>query len=180
MGKKRAVISGLLGISMAVLAAAACADDGGYIGASYVGMTYKEDGIPDAKPASAAVRLGRTLNKNISVEARIGEGVKDDSVPVFGIPVTVKVESFFGVFLRAALPITQQFSAYGLVGYTQGKVSASASGFKLSTTDSDTSYGVGADFAVSKNVVINAEAAKYFSGEGYKVTGIGLGLAFYY
>jgi hypothetical protein len=180
MKKSSVVVSGLLGLSLWASAEAVRADDGGYVGASYLAMAYKEDGLSDAKLGAIAVRLGRTLSKNIAVEARVGKGIKDDTLVVLGIPVEVEVKNFFGFYLRGTAPLTPQLSVYGLVGYTQGKVSASFSGFKNSETDGDASYGVGADFAVNKNVVINAEVAKYFSGDGYEVTGAGVGVAFYY
>lgn len=166
-----------IGATLLAAATLASAEDI-YIGASAVRATYSEDGVDDVNPTIAAVRLGRQTSQNLAFEARLGVGVDKDTVNVAGIPVEVEIDNFFGVYARGILPVSPMFSLYGLLGYTQGKVSASAFGLSASQTDGDISYGVGADISASKNTAITLEWARLFEGTGYDVSGLSVGVKY--
>lgn len=148
-----------------------------YAGVSYVRATYDEAGIPEFNPDALAVRFGAEFNPNLAVEGRIGFGLGDDSQSVFGVDVDLEIDNFYGAYVRAMLP-TGSVTPYLLLGYTHGKLTASALGTSASESDSDASYGVGVDLFATKTTAINVEYAKLFEGDGYEVDGISLGVAF--
>lgn len=156
----------------------AAAQDSTYFGANYAIATYKETGVESANPTALSLRLGKEISRNFAIEGRFGFGIGDDSVVVLGIPVTVEVEQFFGFYGRGILPLSEMFSIYGLFGFTNGEITASALGVSISESDSDISYGVGADLLFSKNAGINFEWAKLLEGTGYKVEAISIGFLY--
>lgn len=172
-------------MAMAVVATAglfglgsAYAADGVYVGANFSSITYKETGFPSAKPTAVALKLGNQFNKNLAIEGRFGFGLSGDTVTVTGIPIELEVDNYFGVYGKGILPLSEVVSIYGLVGFTSGKITASVPGISVSGSDSDVSFGIGADFAVSKSTAINVEWAKLFEGTGYKVDALSIGVNF--
>lgn len=119
-------------------------------------------------------RFGAFFNENISAEARLGLGVGDDS---FG-GAKVELDNFYGVYVRGGIPAGEVFYPYAVLGYTKGKTSFSGGGFSDSNSDSDLSYGIGADFKVTESLKINAEYLSYLDKDEAEITGVSVGVAF--
>lgn len=149
-----------------------------YGGAFVTRVTYAENGFDKANPTAIGAKFGTFINKNLAVEARLGVGLSDDSIRALGVPVDVKVENFYGVYGKGILPLSDQASVYGLLGYTQGKLKAQSPFSSGTSSDSDVSYGVGGDFAVTPTVSLNAEFARLFKGGNFKVDGLTFGVSF--
>lgn len=140
---------GLLGTGVA----SADQDSGFYLGASY---TQLNTDLLDDDPATLNGIIGWSANENFGVEARIGGGVKDGSL--FGFDVSV--DSYYGVFLRGSLPLTDLFSIYAIAGYGSGKLSA----LGISSSDSSVAYGAGFElsFGDRRANAVGLEWAQYF------------------
>jgi outer membrane immunogenic protein len=151
-----------------------------YFGGSLAWADYKENGFPTATPTVLAGRFGKEFNRHFAVEGRLGFGIADDTITAMGIPISIDVDHFFGVYARGILPLADIFSIYGLVGFTFGKISASAPGVSISDSDSDISFGFGADLSIGKNLAINFEWAKLFEGAGYEVEATSVGIVYRY
>lgn len=161
-----------------LVSAVAQAADGWYAGASFVQVDYKETGFETVSPTAVAFRLGREINPYLAVEGRLGTGLSEDTIRVAGVNVSVEVDNFIGVYARGMIPTGTLFRPYGMVGYTSGELTASGGGVAVSADESDFSYGLGADFNIGKQLVLNAEFARLFKGAGFKVEGFSLGVAF--
>jgi opacity protein-like surface antigen len=155
----------------------------GYVGVGYTMLTYSEDGFPDFDISALGVRGGYYFNNYFSVEGRFGFGVGDDTqtVSVFlpGIgtftgDATVELDNMFGVYAVGHIPLTKQFQLYGLVGLTQGEITASVNGFSVSEDDSDLSFGVGAEFDMTPNMSLGIEYTSYITEDAYDVDGLGI------
>lgn len=85
------------------------------------------------------------------------------------------MKHYYGAYLRAGVPVTDGFYPYAIAGYTKAKVEVSDFGVTASDSESDFSYGLGADFSVSKNVDITLEFMRYLDKDGVEIDGIGLG-----
>jgi opacity protein-like surface antigen len=155
--------------------AAAQAQQGLYVGGSLSRVEVRVDGLSTAKPTALGVRLGNQFSPNLAVEARLGKGITDDTVN----GVKVEIDTYYGIYAKGILPMTNLFSAYGLLGYSRGEVTRSGPGGSASDWDSDVSYGLGVDFAITKNTTINVEWARMFKGSiagaNYKVNALSLG-----
>lgn len=164
-----------LSAALIVLALVAPAANAGmYAGVNFSIVEYEETGLDSVEPTALVLRLGNEFTPNLAVEGRLGFGLSEDSVNVFGTPVDVEVDNFFGLYLRGIAPLGA-VSLYGLIGYTDGELTASANGVSISADDSDTSYGVGADFALNKASAINVEWARLLSTSDYDVTALSIG-----
>lgn len=149
------------------------ADDGLYFGVNLAQINYKEDGFSTASPKALVLRLGKELNPNVAIEGRIATGISDDTTS----GVKIELDGAYGVYFKGIIP-GATVSPYGLVGYTNGEITASVPGFSISDDEGDFSYGIGLDFAVSKTFGVNVEFAKLFTGDGYKVDGLSVGATF--
>ena len=156
--------------------AAVQAQQGPYVGGSLSRVEVRIDGLSTAKPTALGIRLGSQVSPNFAVEARLGKGIADDSV---NNGVNVEIDTYYGLYAKGILPMTNLFSAYGLLGYSRGEVTASGPGGSVSDWDNDVSYGLGVDFAITKNTTINVEWARLFKGtiaaSNYKVNALSLG-----
>lgn len=169
------------GLTAAALAHAQAGESwrsGLYAGASLTRAAYKEEGFATVYPTTIAGKIGKQFNPNFAVEGRIGIGIADDTLDADGLSVKVEIDHYFGVYAKGMLPLSNAASVYGLVGYTQAKLTASAAGFSSSDSDSDISFGVGAEFAVSPAAAVSVEWAQLLKGEGYKVEAVTLGVSF--
>ena len=150
-----------------------------YFGGNIAFLDYSEDGISgDASLTAIVGRLGTTFNKNFSGELRLGLGIADDSVGVFGYDVDVELDNMFGAYVRGGVPVTDTFFPYAIVGYTRGELTASIPGFgSESDAEADLSFGFGADVNISKTIILNVEYMNYFDKDGVDVAGLSVGIA---
>lgn len=168
----------LLGCALTALSANVLAAEDktgkGYVGVGYSPVTFSVDGAdPDWDLAALAVRGGYYFNKYFSVEGRLGFGVGDDTQNVSVAPpedIKVEIDYMLGVYAVGHLPLSDRFQLYGLVGYTKGELTATLAqtGESSSDDDADLSYGVGAEFDMTKNWSLAAEYTSYFDGASYE------------
>lgn len=153
-----------------------------YAGIQYGMVTYSETGIPDFEPTALAGRLGYFVHDQFSIEGRIGIGISDDSAVVdvgFGPEnVSLEVDSLVGIYGVAHLPLSDNASLYGVIGFTQGELTVKVSGIPFSGDDDDLSYGIGVDFGVGQKTSVNIEYMSYLDETAYDVTAIALGVNF--
>ncbi len=169
-----------LSLVLAGLATPALAVDQGetYVGGGFSMVTYEADGIADVEPTALIGRLGYGITDNVAIEGRLGFGLSDDEIGNSG--VDGKVDQIAGVYGIGHLPLAEQFSLYALAGFTYGELSVSAPGVPVSVSDDDTdfSYGVGAQFDLTRSVAGYVEWAQYFDESDYEVTGLTVGANF--
>ncbi len=162
--------------SAAVLAAGPVApDEGPYWGVNIGQVNYSESGAPHFNPTAFLASLGWVFSGNLAVEARAGTGIGSDSKTVSGVPVDLKVKSFYGAYLRGTVPVSDGFSFYALAGYGRGKLEASALGATASTSDGSFSGGVGGELVVTKTGSVGLEYGRMFSGSGYHAEFLSVG-----
>ncbi len=108
-----------------------------------------------------------------------------------------ELDSLYGVFLRAGVS-AGSFYPYAIIGYTEGKGETTNARFIASgdvagvagrqtlvveyenedDTESDFSYGIGADFHFGNNLAANAEWMSYLDKDGAKIGGFQIGLVY--
>jgi hypothetical protein len=155
------------------------AQDGLYAGGQLSRTTYSEDGFGEVSPTAFGARVGMSVNKNFSVEARLSTGLSDDVLEdtIVG-PVAIEIDSLAGIYAKGILPLSEKVSLYGLAGYTRAKLTAEAQGVTVSSSESDLSLGVGAEFAMPDGTALSLEYAQLVKGDGFKLTGLTVGLSF--
>jgi len=147
-----------------------------YFGGGLSFIDYSENGIgSDASLTTITARIGSKFNENFSGEFRAGFGIGDDTVSVFDTDVNLDLNNYYGVYLLAGIPVSENFYPYAALGYSRGEVEASAMGFSASESESDVSFGFGADIKVSDKFDINIEYMNYLDKNGAELSGFSLG-----
>ncbi|MYM66216.1 outer membrane beta-barrel protein [Pseudoduganella sp. FT55W] len=156
---KKTIFAAMIAALAAPLAAQA---EGAYIGAN-VGRAEQKVDVESYsfKESTTAYKLygGYTYNRNFGFEvgfADLREAEKrGNGARIASEPKTVYIAA------TGTLPLNDQFALFGKVGVASShvKVSASAPGISASGSDNQTSpyIGVGASFALNKNVSFVAE-----------------------
>lgn len=173
MVRSKKIFAGLLVLGCI---ASAQASENLYFGANYAHLTYKEDGFEDLNPGALVFRFGAELSPNFALEGRVAGGIGNDKVA--GTTTTLELDHYYGAYGKAMLPVTDNFSLYGLLGVTRGKTTAKNQYVSYSQTDSDLSYGLGADIALDRRLSLNLEVAHLYEGDFYKVSAVSAGLSF--
>lgn len=182
--KKTVLVSSVF--ALAAASAPALAQDssqGAYIGANYVFATYEEDDVSGEADLGALVaKVGSKITPYFAAELRGGFGVDDDSARVGDIKAELELDYLVGGYGVLGLPNSTPVYPYVVVGFTKGKLTASAStpygSFSGSASETDVSFGAGANFSVHENVQVNAEYMQYLDKSGAEVTGISVGASY--
>lgn len=168
MFKKTAMFKTLLAASIVSASFSASAAE------LYAGGSFAVLDSEDVTLNAIYGRFGASFNENISAEARLGLGVGDDDL--YG--AKAELDNFYGVYVRGGIPAGEFFYPYAVLGFTKGKASLSAEGFSISESESDLSYGVGADFKVSESLKVNAEYVSYLDKDELELNGFSIGVSF--
>ncbi len=153
------------------------AEGDSYLGIQYGIVTFSESGIPDFEPTALVGRYGKFTSDNLAVEGRLGIGLSDDSQNIFGLDVDLEIDHILGVYGAYYSGTSSSTTrAYGILGFTQGEFTITVPGFgSVSDDDSDISFGLGVNFAIGENGVINLEYMNYMEIEGTDITAIAIG-----
>ena len=153
------------------------AEGDAYFGIQYSMVTFSESGFPDFEPVALVGRYGKFTSDNFAIEGRLGFGLSDDTQNIIGIDVDLEIDHILGVygaFYHGTSSPT--IRPYGILGITQVEFTQSAPGFgSVSDDDSDFSFGLGIDFEIGGNIVINLEYMDYGEFGGADVTAIAIG-----
>lgn len=155
--------------------------DDQYFGAGVGIVDYSEIGVDDdASITILTGRLGRKINDYLSAEVRVAFGAGSDSVTALGQEVDVELNRMYGIYVRGGFPGSDNFYPYIVLGFSNNKVTASVNGFSLSGTESDNSYGIGAEFELGKDQMFNVEYMSYLKESGVEIRGLSIGFINYF
>lgn len=175
------LINGRLLAAGAVLLASNIALAQGYGGLGYSSAGADVDGV-DFDLGVLYGRIGSQVDENISAEFRVGVGTSDDTIRGSGGEATLQLDKFFGAYFRGSLPLNDVVKPYVILGFTNIDVEVSYDTFlgsgSESDSDTDVSYGVGIDFQLDNQLIMNVEYMKIYDDEEWDVSGLALGVAF--
>jgi len=125
----------------------------------------QDDSSIDVSVGGIGASLGYQFQVNdsfyITPELRVGMGVSDDTARVFGTNVEVELDNYYGAGLRGEFYATESFYVVGSVSYIDAELSASAYGNRVSDSDGEFGFGIGAGFIASDSASIEAGFEKY-------------------
>jgi len=177
----RMIKQSLFAISMLSLCGAAVADESSkyYVEAGYGAIQYKESGLT-ATPGVGTLRFGVNIDKHLSVEGLLGTTITDATGLIGTIPLTIKIENVYGVYLKAKTEIAPNLQVFGRLGYMHATISASIPGYSLSQGGSDVSYGIGAQYSFTPTIYGQLDYMSYYNKNGATANGpsVSLGLKF--
>jgi len=164
-----ATATGLLCASQSVLA-----EGDTYIGAQYNMYTVSTSGADDLEPDGLALILGGKLNDNFMIEGRFGRSLSDDNIP----GVALKVDEQIGFYVKGGMEFANMVFPYVALGYTKvdfetrDPIDDTAYGLPYGT-ESDLSYGVGADLHFG-NLQVGIEWMMLQDKTDYELEGLSL------
>ncbi len=183
--KKLALMVG----AAALLAGQAVASEGFYVGAQYDRHTLKdsEDGISVSyKLGSVGVLGGYQLNENFAIEGRWHTGVQDKSLSFDDFRAKVELSNRFALLGKGMVPLSDEFSLYGLAGYSHAKYRISATdgqnSGRVSLNGKGVTWGVGGQYAFNDHFAVHLEyndlpKAK-FEGESSRASAVTVGFSY--
>lgn len=171
----------LFALSILSLGSVAVAEESSkyYVEAGYGAIQYKEFGAT-ATPGVGTLRFGMNIDKNLSVEGLLGTTITNANGFVGNIPLSVKYESIYGIYLKAKTEVAPNFDLFARLGYMHATINASIPGYSASAGGSDLSYGIGAQYSFTPTVYGQLDYMTYYNKNGATANGpsIGLGLKF--
>lgn len=148
-----------------------------YVGIDYQLGTYTIKG-QDINPETVRLRAGTELSPYLAVEAQAGIGSQSDVFSSDGgiTKIDIKVDSYYSLFIKPQLNISNSITAYGLIGGTYLDASTSSSNPITSPDDTEAShsfsYGVGVDFNIKNNIRLGADFVQY--SDSYSGVSVGV------
>lgn len=124
----------------------------------YAGASFSSVDLDGVSPSAIGAHVGAKLHPNLAVEARFGIGMGDDK--------GFEVDNYFSVLAKGILPIQDNLSVYGLVGFSRVAASYSETvcfggwgcqTFSGEASDSGLSLGAGAEFDLTPRISLSAE-----------------------
>jgi len=131
-----------------------------YLGASFGNFDYRVDGQDKVSPKIGMFRVGVPLTPYFSLEGRIGTGLSTDFSEWFG-GYDLKIDSFYGGYAKANLPLSPIASIYALAGYSGIKLRRKFAFNDQTTTDDSFSFGGGVDVDLGRVTRLNVEWGRF-------------------
>jgi OOP family OmpA-OmpF porin len=167
MHLNKLVIAAVMGFAgaaaMPSLAMAQTPDRGWYIGGT-IGKTDVDlecgGGITcDDSDTAWRILGGYQLNRNFAVEAGYHDfGKASQSIPGLSADFKAKAWEIVGV---GAVPIGSQFALYGKAGFYRGEVDVRTGGQSTEETNTDLTFGFGAQYNFNRQLGLRAEWQRY-------------------
>lgn len=149
-----------------------------YAGAGLTWLGFEGPGGTEGDGLGLQGKLGYTFTPLLGIEGHLGFGVTEGSDTLFvnGEPrdIDLGVDYWMGIYGRAQFPVTQSINIYGLLGLA--RVETDFSGFEDS--ESDLSYGLGANYQFSDQLGAYVEWVSLVDKENVDVSGLTAGAKF--
>ncbi len=171
----------ILAVLLCTLTTGAFAQDDNkyYAELGYGVLQWKESGYTQNWGAGI-LKLGMNIDKNFAVEMMAATNLVNDSFRYSGYTVTTKLDGAYGVYGKAKLDVSQDLQIFARLGYTNAQISAQVLSYNFSSSGSDVSYGVGAQYNINKTLYGQIDYMSYYNKGGVSVGGpsVSLGVKF--
>ncbi|MAR92091.1 MAG: outer membrane beta-barrel protein [Pseudomonadota bacterium] len=162
----KTLLAAATAVGLIFAAPVAMAEGDHYIGAQYNLYTLGTSALDDLEPEGLALVLGGNVSENFQLEARLGRSLSDDNVT----GAAMKVDDHIGFYVKGGMTFADIVFPYIALGYTKVDLEFYD---QRSQTESDLSYGVGADVAVGP-VTLGLEWMKLQDKSDYDLEGLSL------
>ncbi|WP_418641886.1 porin family protein [Vibrio chaetopteri] len=143
-----------------------------YAGAAftYAGAEYQhseQTASADASPLMIQAQLGYFFNDYFAVEGRYGTSIQRSG--------GLNVDNLASALLKGNVPVTDQLSMYGLLGYSSVTIDQQNVG---SGTHGGTSFGLGMHYALSSDTALTFEFLNNLNSDNARLNGLTLGFQY--
>ncbi|MGM0701372.1 MAG: porin family protein [Pseudomonadota bacterium] len=133
----------------------------GYVGGDALFWELDTDGGSDRNDIGLRVNGGMQFNDYFAVEGHLGTGGSDGPA---------ELDYLVGAYAKGIVPVGSEFRLFGLVGFTEVDFDADS--------ESDFSYGAGAEFDVAPNMAVGADYMRYLDKSNYTFDAASVGLRY--
>lgn len=131
-------------------------------GVSYINLSDENDGLEISLggiSGSLGYKIDSDNNFYFMPEVRIGTGISDDSVTMFGVDVDVEMDSFIALSVRGQYELNNGVYLFAAPSYANVELTASASqgGQSASVTEDSWEFGFGGGVGYKFNESTSAE-----------------------
>ena len=141
----------------------------------YMGKLSGDHGYTsDPKVTSLRGIVGYGLHPNLAVEGALGYGLGSTTVD----GDTLKQKLSYGFYVKPRYQVTNELEVFARLGYLKdgGETSNSTGSDKF--TNGTTAWGLGANYAVTKNVYLSSSYGQTYKKDGMKINGLSLGVGY--
>jgi hypothetical protein len=175
-------VAALLGPCLLVIGGgvhAATVDAKGYVEGSYAWPKLDTTGFSGTAGAGI-VRAGGNINQYWAFELVGAFGTADANGSFEGIPISLKVKSAYGGYVKGQYPVGSHFELFARAGWLHATVEAKDRiyGFSASTSDSSFSYGAGFQIPFENGWYAQADYMSYYSKSGDTIRGPSIGIGY--
>lgn len=178
----RVVLVAVLFFSGVLMVPPSRAENNTYLGLDVNTATLDISGV-SYTPVTLRGRLGVTILPEmvpaISLESQMGFALNEDSQTINGSPVSVKLATYLGFYVRGDFKVMNSATAYVLLGMATAQLSGpfgSSGNLPNDDTEAGYSYGVGVSYQIPWDMKAYVEYTSIVDGDSFAVSGIGLGV----
>ena len=135
------------------------------------------DEMGTVKPKAVRFNVGTVVMDNLAIEGSLLMGAGSASY-ADSSDVNVKVKNGFGIALRPFINLANDLELFGRIGKSRTKTEWQAGNDSGSETATDTVYGLGLAYAVTKDIRAVVDYTKSPEKDGSKVSRMGVGVRF--
>ena len=150
-----------------------------YVEGSYSWTKLESSGY-STTPHAGVVRAGVTFDKYWAIEGLGMFGGSQGDLNVQGIPISLKVKSAYGVYVKGQYPVSPHLELFARVGWLHASVEATATSYGVSASSSDSSFSYGAGFQVpfASGWYAQADYMSYYAKNGDSIRGPSIGVGY--
>lgn len=173
--------STLVALAITALSASAMAQSvNQYYGeAVYDTVTIKDksssNNLGSVKPTAARFTVGKVVTDNVALEASYMVGLDSDTWTDYS-SVSTKVKDAYSIAVRPFINVTPELEVFGRIGKSQSHVDATAGSTTVTSKSTDTIYGFGLAYSVTKDIKAVVDYTMSPEKESSKVTRMGVGV----
>lgn len=150
----------------------------------YIAGTIEQSGDQEKWVTGLAGRYGRALadplttNLKLFGEIRASFGITEQHTRLSSAEVNVRIQSLVGAYASLRNPIKDsKLTPYLMLGFTHVRFKASRPGHEAHAGDSDLSFGMGVDWKVGENLMLNVDGMRYMANSGGDLFGFSVGVS---
>jgi hypothetical protein len=168
---KQALVALLAVLAVGSASAQAMKKESGYYGdVGYTPLSFGDSDIT-FNPKLARFIVGKDIHENLSIEGMYATTISKDSQQ--GVDSSV---SGYGIYLKPKMEVSKDTEIFARLGWVKTEFKQSASGVSASSSDSDVSYGFGAQTKFTKDIYGQVDYMNYYQKDGATAKGFTLSI----
>jgi len=150
-----------------------------YLEGSYAWPKMETSGF-SATAGVGIVRAGINFDRFVALEAFGAFGTSDANGGVYGIPVSLKLNSAYGAYIKGQYPVAPHFELFVRAGWLHASVEVTDKYYGLSGSSSDSSfsYGGGVQVPFGNGWYAQGDYMSYYSKNSDSIRGLSVGLGY--